>query len=1396
MKTTLCCMIALFTIFGQIALPDSFAQVVENLPHHTVRVIYFLPKDRHPEPDIDAKLGSMIKDVQQFYADQMESHGFDRKTFRLEKDDAGNVVVHHVNGKFNALHYSPSGDHITLGQRVEPEINERFDTSKHIYVSVANVGWSGGGIAFSNRTGGVIVFPVSSDNRFLAAHELGHIFGLNHDFRNQYRVMSYTGWKPSLQLSYCAAEWLDVHPYFNAERGQSNLTDAPTIIQMLPATASPPNAIRVRFKITDADGLHQAQLLTPFSDSLGSSLTNCKRLNGADNTTIEFVTTELINSYPDSYVGLKVIDRHGNTSQKYFDIEIPRLLPNKVVSIPDAKLAAAIRSTLNLPSSANITQADMQGLKELWADEHGIKTLAGIEHAKGLRRLYLSGNQISDITPLAGLTNLVECWLSNNQISDITPLTGLINLNVLVLRQNPVSDITPLTRLTYLDILVLSDTEISDITPLMELKNLTSLYLRGLQIEDITPVEGLVNLKSLLLEGTPVKDRKPLFTLLRKNPNVAILLEYGGDPLPVTLSRQVDIEIPEPPRDETTEPASTGNVVIPDANLAKAVRKALDLGSNAPISKQALQGLTRLDARDSQIKDLTGLEHATRLAFLELRDNQIRDIRPLVNLKSLEELVLDDNRVSDIRPLENMKQLTWLLLGKNPISDFTPLAHLTELRGLSLSSNNISDVSLFAGLTKLTNLWLGLNKITNITPLADLVNLKVLSLHDNQIRDVSPLAGLANLETLHLKNNPIQDTSVLANLPKLRDIDIEITQPAVVVAVGASERPPMYWINANSGTLHRLVGDEVENLVPNVRNATDLVIDVSGGKLYWTERTSDRTGRIRSANLDGTGVRLVKKLTSVPHGIALDAAAGKIYLTNSWGKVQRLNLDGSNFQPNLITGLDAPRELALDTSGGKVYWTEAAGRVRRANLDGSNIQNLPAGPGELMNIAVSSSTVYWTVKTGEERGEIRFANLTGTPNVTTYAEFNQGFPIGLAVDTVAEKLYWTTSRGKIGRGNIDESSFQTDFAIGLNAPGVLTLSVEPKVDIETEIETPKILTTDAVISLSPSSVISPAIGEQLTINLNIAAGEAIAGYQVTVQFDATALRYVESNNGDYLPAGAFFVPPILKGNRVELASTALTGVSNGEGTLVTITFEVLAAKPSTLTLSETLLSDSQGNTFRPRVEMGEITEPPKLKADVNTDGVVNIQDLVLVASNFGETGQNAADVNADGVVNIADLVLVAGGLSTGLGAPSLHLGSLERFVTTDVREWLFQGRQLHSDYADYQRGLLVLEQLLAALTPKKTLLLPNYPNPFNPETWIPYQLSKSSDVNITIYDARGRIVRRLALGHQPAGYYTGRSRAAYWDGRNGLGEYVASGIYFYQLEADGVSLLRKMVILK
>ena len=244
----------------------------------------------------------------------------------------------------------------------------------------------------------------------------------------------------------------------------------------------------------------------------------------------------------------------------------------------------------------------------------------------------------------------------------------------------------------------------------------------------------------------------------------------------------------------------------------------------------------------------------------------------------------------------------------------------------------------------------------------------------------------------------------------------------------------------------------------------------------------------------------------------------------------------------------------------------------------------------------------------------------------------------------------------------------------------------------------------------------------------------------------------------------------------------------------------VGSPPGTWGLAEMNVMDKAQNILRAdftEIVRFEITDAPiYAQADVNQDGTVNVQDLVLVANKIGQPGtadaELNADINADGTVNILDLVQVA----TNFGEESPAAPSVNGPTAEQVQSWLTQVRQADDGSQAFRRGINVLEALLRSVRPETTVLLPNYPNPFNPETWIPYQLATGSDVQITIYDTRGVLVRKLALGHQSAGYYTGRSRAAHWDGRNSIGENVASGVYFYQLQADETSLMRKMVILK
>ena len=571
MKTTLYFILTLLTFVTFAFVPNSFAQ--DTSPEYMVRVIYFLPKDRQPQPDIDAKLDTLIKDVQQHYAVLMESHGFGRKTFRFEADAAGNAIVHHVNGRYDNAYYQ------TGSSTVWEEIEEQFDRSKNIYFLALDISsdyfYGAAGIGYGDSLSGWVLVPAS---RFSAAsHELGHAFGLKHDGQINRKLIltSIAKSVDPMTDSFCAAEWLDVHRYFNLSQEAFNKD---TSVQMLtPNLASPPFDIRIRFKVTDPDGLHQAQLLKPFGYKSG--VIACKGLSG-ESSTVEFITNELAEAGGETVI-LRVIDVHGNFASHSFSIDITPFLPSsEVISIPDPNLASTVWETLGLVPGDGITQLDMLRLNIINTTGRQITDLTGLEHAIFMRVLKLSKNQIrditplyrlakldtlwiqmnsiSDITPLAGLTNLRSLLLSNNKINGITPLAGLTNLRSLLLSNNKINGITPLAGLMNLSVLHLSGNSISNITPLAGLTNLRRLHLSGNSISDITPLAGLVNLEELVLEvnqisdvsplaelvnlealylhGNPIKDREPLFTLLEKNPDIKIYLEHGGEPLPVTLS--------------------------------------------------------------------------------------------------------------------------------------------------------------------------------------------------------------------------------------------------------------------------------------------------------------------------------------------------------------------------------------------------------------------------------------------------------------------------------------------------------------------------------------------------------------------------------------------------------------------------------------------------------------------------------------------------------------------------------------------------------------------------------------------------------------------------------------------------------------------------------------------
>ena len=622
MKTTLYSLT--FLTFVLLAfMPNSFAQDVSL--DYVVRVIYFIPNDREPDLEMNTKLDTLIKEAQKYYADQMEAHGFERKTFRLETDANDNVIVHRVNGLYDEAYYqNPS----TGSFIVWDEIEGRFDVSKNIYFIVldTNVWYLDGqdstiGLASGNSHNGRTLIPSPNVNiyRYFAAfHELGHAFGLSHDTRpNAKLIHTHSRSQDPMAASFCAAEWLDVNRYFNPV--QETINRDPTIRMLPPTLASPPATIRLQFEITDSDELHQAQLYLPKDDTL----LDYKSLSGSS-ATIEFLTKDLIDLPPESSIVLRVLDARGNFTERDFTIDPTHLiLQGDEVSIPDANLERVIREELGLTPSDTITQQDMLRLTELRANEQQITNLNGLEHAKRLRRLDLSINQIRDIIPLSGLTNLQELHIYLNSFSDVSQLSGLTNLQELYIGSNPIRDISSLSGLTNLNQVNLNSTEISDVSPLSGLTNLIFLNLYRSPVSDLSPLSGLTNLQTLYLAGNTIRDVSPLAQL-------------------------TELEV-------------------------------LGLSYTSISDFSFLADFTHLDALfldGNGISDISFLAGLTNLYQLDLNNNSIRDLSPLAGLTDLLFLHLSGNEISDVSVLKGLTNLWELFLVSNPIKNRKPLLEL------------------------------------------------------------------------------------------------------------------------------------------------------------------------------------------------------------------------------------------------------------------------------------------------------------------------------------------------------------------------------------------------------------------------------------------------------------------------------------------------------------------------------------------------------------------------------------------------------------------------------------------------------------------------------------------------------------------------------------------------
>ena len=782
-------------------------------------------------------------------------------------------------------------------------------------------------------------------------------------------------------------------------------------------------------------------------------------------------------------------------------------------------------------------------------------------------------------------------------------------------------------------------------------------------------------------------------------------------------------------------------VRIPDSNLRAVIAQALGKSPNSPITVEEMERLGNLEAWSRGIQDLTGLQFAINLISLNLNENQISDLSPIAGLINLRSFHFAGNAVSDLSPLTGLINLISLHMSRNNVTDLSPLAKLVQLKRLWFS-RTASDLSPLSGLINLEIIHAWGNPISDLSPLSGLKQLKTIDFCGTDILDLTPLVGLTGLKELVLIDSDISDISPIAGLTGLNRLNLSENDISDISPL--ANLVNLTWLD--------LSHNEISNFSPLDALRENI-------KLIWFNNPAFPKG---GPKIEGPWLWVV-----LPH-----------------------------------TKLDSSTDLLSEASGGTVTEVEIATHGATAGKsvgDGAWASHKLPPTGwnnieEMLKRSIDGGVIYGTVSLYSPREQ----------NTTMYVGSEDEVKVWLNGTLIYERLsHWW--------GNDYQDFFSVTLKQGRN---ILLVAVATH--------------SNGFFGFEPGTeytVTNPSIGYTFSpipihggdiFTLDISAKDVfdLAGWQFDIAFDPAALEAIDVNEGDFLKTDS--VNTLFQSGSIDNAAGKIGGLSairlstqgvTGAGTILQVTFKAKSPGETELALQNFEFADITGQRLPAGPQQISLAVKEKLAAgDVNRDGRVSILDIVLIAQQFGNRvpANSPVDLNGDGVVSILDLVLAIREIdnTTGLAPPvALNpdlIGTVQAagLDPAMIETWIAQARLEDDGSLVFKQGIEFLENLLASLIPKETALLRNYPNPFNPETWIPYQLAESAEVALTIYNANGEMVRYLALGHQAAGMYQSRSRAVYWDGRNQLGEPVASDLYFYTLTTGEFSATRRMLILK
>ncbi len=1097
---------------------------------------------------------------------------------------------------------------------------------------------------------------------------------------------------------------------------------------------------------------------------------------------------------------------------------------DKPVDIPDSNLRTAIEKALRKASGVTITTEDMKSLYELEAPNASITDLTGLEGATSLTWLILNNNSISDISPLKGLTNLVRLDLNNNSISDISPLvanTGLGPGNAVLVEGNLLNNASINTHIPTLisrgvrvdfdnpfdkpvDIpdsnlrtaiekalrkasgvtittewmkrlyqLIAPNASITDLTGLEGATKLTWLELHNNFISDISPLKGLTNLRRLELHNNSISDISPLVANTGLGQGDVIIV--NGNPLnnasinthiPTLISRGVRVDFDK-------------LVDIPDSNLRTAIEKALGKASGVTITTEDMKHLPQLIAPNASITDLTGLEGATNLTLLELGNNFISDLSPLKGLTNLVRLDLNNNSISDLSPLKGLTNLKYLLLDNNSISDISPLAGLTNLVRLELHNNSISDISPLVANTGLgqgdviivngnplnnasinthiptlisrgvrvdfdklvdipdsnlrTAIEKALGKASGVTiTTEDMANLTVLRALFANISDLTGLEHATNLTLLNLPDNSISDISPLAGLNNLAELYLSDNSISDISPLAGLNN--LIWLELHNNS--------ISDLSP-LKGLNNLIsLELSDNSISDISPLAGLTN-LRILGLSGNSISDISPVAGLINLIELSLE------NNSISDISPLVANAGLGSGDTVSVSENPLNHAsinthipaLQSRGVEVYFDALE----------------PATPEYLLSIPAGISLIHVPLKVTEVDGVAQtiesvadlYDALGGTSAVNFLFTYDSRYQ------------EWRSYFVPSDRGGPADVRLADDKGIiaSLRAPVSVRLTGNP-------------LGTNgsSTITLNPglNLVGLPLNDSRINRVSDLFALDGIGGnVPVIILTDGGEFKLVgrADDPGDIeITGGQAFIMTASREAAVDISGDGWTNVSG-----------TAAAPPLSLT----------------GIEVGDTTPVLGLRGAIVDQGTgVNQVGLRVTVKNLS-TGRAVAAVTAP---DEAGYQLTVVDIETGRAA---QIGDILEISAQSPNPFIGVKPLRYTVTAeDVKQSLIQLPELVSYEIPAETELLHNYPNPFNPETWIPYRLAEDAFVTLTIYDQTGQVVRTIDVGHQIASVYESRSKAIYWDGRNGLGETVASGVYFYHLSAGDFSATRKMLILK